>query len=118
MVGSDIDPTIGYLCEQTNFRLCRLVGIIENNGCDYSALPTNGVPKIINLIHLILCIVIAGFFVVLARLLIHNNSEYIHFRMKKVESFCYTKHRMLNRHNQAETSLKQINNSLERREVV
>ena len=59
---ADVDPMIGFLCENTNFRLCRLAGVIENSGCDYAAIPTKGIPKVLSIIHLILAVIIAVFF--------------------------------------------------------
>jgi hypothetical protein len=56
---------VGYLCEKTNFRLCRLAGVIENNGCDYSTITgTDGDPFIIDIITIVLAIVVFAFYII------------------------------------------------------
>ena len=58
MTDESIDPMIGYLCENTNFRLCRLAGYYENGGCEYSAIPSTGIPKVLAVVHLAVAVVV------------------------------------------------------------
>ena len=56
---------VGALCEKANFRLCRLAGTIENNGCDYWAiLDSVKEQKVVDLISFILSIIVFIFFCV------------------------------------------------------
>jgi hypothetical protein len=54
---------VGYICDNSNFRLCRLAGTLENSGCDYFTITSEAKdPKVSDIISFILSIIVFLFF--------------------------------------------------------
>jgi hypothetical protein len=60
----DPDLALQYLCENTNFRYCRLTGVIENHGCPALQIGSNSIVYDIPffILSLVVTVFLAGFF--------------------------------------------------------